>query len=740
MSQFDIDFEDYEVLPGADLSPDDEACLIDTLKVSVNMLNGFKGNKRKTLKYCNDNYHLPPGKKDGPFTYQDDVFFLPKVENLDNPVDGEFVHDLSLNGKIFLFALFSLIKQEKYQFGYVWNFLNDELYERRITTWHFDPVSENAIKFALKFDYESLASYVRDSSDVPIKDRIREINRKLTDCKGWSVAGMSPREKTDLIDPMIHRLELLVEEAKSELDLEEKKIPLYAGSGGADVRRSIKDEEEDRLKPEDLEGTDAYFNTIILGYDDPDSDMFSGLEILKDDRQEVCSEAFRGYLSNCFKEYLNGVEDESVNIMPLYKAANTISELFRDYTRRINDLYQGAPYNEKISELSDWLNAALECLDSVFGDYCDDPDPIASAKVRHSAVFYCRNFLMSTIFETFLGIGEDYFAPLFGSFYGLVLYNIWNEPLDKTTAELRGKVGLSPEESAKVYQAANIEWMTDYMKRSGDQYVKSCNYHSQHGVEVLPPSVPTVLLRPLFSDFADRLFKELKRGKESEMILLHWLYFSMESVFRLYMNKGLSIDASSDEWFDLNSISVFYINDCLGTYARILSDYLRDAEDISRMDFPAIEKVGSVDVQQTGDDNSDGAGDDGPTPIEGTTYVQAAIDKYLDFYQKAKAPWRIAIKDYLIKHVGFTPGERELAPFAALEDLSLAKVPAYVDFKLMFPGYIGKSKENIYCRYLGNAGKLRKSFRTSRKHISEVNSAVREFGSLLGIPIEKYLI
>ena len=78
--------------------------------------------------------------------------------------------------------------------------------------------------------------------------------------------------------------------------------------------------------------------------------------------------------------------------------------------------------------------------------------------------------------------------------------------------------------------------------------------------------------------------------------------------------------------------------------------------------------------------------------------------------------------------------------FAALEDLSLAKVPAYVDFKLMFPGYIGKSKENIYCRYLGNAGKLRKSFRTSRKHISEVNSAVREFGSLLGIPIEKYLI
>lgn len=577
MSQYDINFEEFEVIPGASLNPDDEQCLIDTLHVALNMLDGMRSSKKKTLEYCNKNYHLPPGKKCGPFSSDDFCFMIPSE---DSNEDG-ILYDFSLDGKLFLYALFSLVQKEKYRFGYLWNFLNDELYARRITTWHFEPVSDNAVRFAAKYDYVDLAKYLREESDIPIKDRYLYITRILTDCKASAESEFTKEEMMKLVDPTLQRIELLRQEAESELRLSEEQKP--ASTALVEHPDQATDSKDVPLLP---------INEAMADDDDEVEEELYNSELLGSTYNKVGIDnrtAFLHWLESAFENdfcYDKSSGSMRCDFDKIAQSCNTLENLFHDYFSRLERSKRRWNYMFFIGHISNWIKTTFECLDTAYERhsviYYDNTDEYGIGKTCYIDTCVLKHSLAYYLFGVLLEHRDQCYDSLPPEYDKVISYNFWPDTFVEDYNRYQGQVGLTPENRAKVNMLANHRYFKKWLSKYCDLYIdRSRTKRANPNVLLnsLEDSVSSKI-HELFYDYTQRAAIQNPMGNEDDRANagLLWLFNTMYNVKvtldnRYSHSRNICLIEPDN---DRDIYDHFFLECCLRRIASMLSDFVED--------------------------------------------------------------------------------------------------------------------------------------------------------------------
>lgn len=746
MALHDLNYNDFDIPDGASLNEDERHMIADSLRQSFEDLQPLRLNKQATFAYCNERFHLPPEQKSGPFSFADT--FHARVED-ETLIIGEIEHDLSHDGKLFLYAMFSLSSKDKYYWGYLWNFLNDEICERRIVKWHNNPVSDNAVEFAAKFDYEDLASYVRGKEDIPIKERYIYIKRVLTDCKAWGLKKFSEQEKRELIEPVVKRIELLVEEIHNELPYAEdgqhtnqsQPFPAQPGNHKESVQSiGLRDSHSFNTVNKEL-----YYNPSILGtehFSDFDFQLFPDYDHTDKDNYTF----FLYWLEYVFvHSYFFDKEKKELRleVAKKYDACKKIRALFDDFIERLNRSPREWTFLYKMDCIAYWVKRTFEALDTASKDYGlliseSYGDPENSDVISTSPL---KNSLIYTTFNALLSKKEEICGAVPDKYWNVVFYNFWPDTFEEDQVRFGDHLGLPEEKRAELFFSPNVDFFRSRLRKKCEEFIHH-KYSSPEEYITFRSKTKdqnSQMLGVLFYDYNVRIAKDEPLLSVRTNAGLRWIFDSMETVRDMLMDSYNNLRHLSPELLRNaeGDTEFFFIDCCLCLLFVMWKNFIEDNTLIYTKSIQQSHKNTAVtSTEKTG--RSEPRAETKAT--EGVTYILNQKDNVLVFFAGVKQDSvKQVVTEHIINHVGIEPGESELVVFSALEFMNILKVPSYSSFKSMFPRYNNKSMENTYCHYLGNNGVLRGFLCEKKKHKAEVNSSIKELGSLIGIPIDKFL-
>lgn len=766
MSQFNINFENYELLPGVELGEEDKQCLIDTLKVVLYRLDSVRAFKQETFDYCDEHLHLSPGEIDVLFPF-DEIHF---DSNASYVPEAKDYHVLLPNGKIFLYALFSLVKNEKYRFGYLWNYLSQELYARHIISAMPELVSESAVKFAVDFDC------IRQGfDDIPIGDRVSAYKSLLQDSLNRDRRGFSDSEIEHLVIPICETLERLLHDA--ELELEQSNVT--PDNDDDDDESDENDSFAEVDTPEtliDISGNEEkqiilFYSPKILGMD-----YYGEVELALNPDYASSWRVNRHY----FQEWLNGTFQNSYRFNPsarkmecdhslTAKALYKLRIAYQDYLKRLQRGKLCCDFLHDEDCTARWLKVTLECIDEAFELHnCIITDEFDDRGIRCIAdTIWFKHKMLHELFEAILD-HENVYSSLGGELGMVINYDFWPDTFRETYDQYHGQIALSPTLRAIVYMEPNREYFVSWLDKACNLFMKkarSDDYDYNDLCERLHAFM-TKTFSDLFSDYVQRA----KLLNPSEYYLteagLFWIFNSMRLVNKLYKRRLKRLaDRSYLGFYAPNSdeefIDSFFVDCCLRVLSATLSSFIEDCIRVHEGDlafypwrplaaakaYDPEEEEGWAEqhepenvigvateltnAQEEAEESVKELNAAEKIPVEGDTYCQSALDEYLGFYSGISPAVKSVIKQFLIDKVGFGGGAKEFVYFAALDDKSILKIPEFSSFRRMFPRYDDDSKSRNYSSYLGASGRYLFTFRKSKKHKKDVDSAIKEINSIL---------
>lgn len=746
MTDFHFHFENFELLPGVTLSTEDKECLIDTLKVSIYKLDSLKSHKKETSKYCNDLYRLPPGRRE----------------------NNDYYGNLTLSGRVFLYALYSLVKQDKYRFGYVYNFLVKELYARRVIDEQPLLVSDSAVRFANDFDYDYISSCVKERDGVSPQDCIDAVHSFLEQSKERDRSKFTKTEIAELVNPTCVSLEVLARET-------EKKLSGISNLGNEtdldDPIPSVPSTEDKSFAAEDEDDEEVmFYNPSILGsdyYDELDEALNPNYLTLAVDNKYFFQQWLNGLFRNSY------IFDPSrgkmtCNYDVVGKAVYKIKMSFQDYLKRLGESKLDCSFLYTEDHVARWLKVTFECIDEAY-DFYDvlDSNEFDEQGYRCTVdTIWFRNQLVFQLFGALLEKRGLFSCSLSEEIENVINYNFWPDTFRDTYDQNRRQVGLTPATRAVVFLKPNRKYFAEWLNRACNIFIKEA-HSDDYDYSDLCERMSRLLsnkLSELFSDYIQRLHFLNPSDFDLAYAGLFWIFNTMQIVYdqlsKRRSKSRISCIYSSDS--DQEFSDYFFLNGCFLFLCRTLSDFVEDNRVVHEedSDFDPWRPSGAakaydfddsgaglaeqqeyevVEVVKFDDDtpgeNECGFGECGTdnTPVEGTTYSQSAMDELLNFYSGVTPAVKDVIKQFLIEKVGYDGGSKEFVYFAALDEKSILKVPEFIAFRKMFPKYDDDRKGQNYSTYLGASGRYLPTFRKSKKHKKAVESAIKEINNVLSI-------
>lgn len=729
MSQFNINFEKFELLPGVELGDEDRQCLIDTLKVALYRLDSVRTFKKETFDYCDEHFHLPPGSKDVLFPF-DELHFNPNSPYIP---DAKNYHVLLPNGRIFLYALFSLVKDEKYRFGYLWNYLSQELYSRHVISALPELVSESAVRFAADFDCGDLPY-----CDVPIEDRVSAYKSLLEDSLGRDRRGFSESEVEQLVIPTCVALERMVREAERELE-QSKNNPDDDDSDEDDSNENDSTEKIVFIDPlVDTGGGEEkqiilFYSPTVLGMD-----YYGKVELALNPDYASSWRVNRHY----FQEWLNGTFQNSYRFNPssrkmecdhslTAKALYKIRIAYQDYLKRLGQgrLCWSFLHDEECT--ANWLKVSLECIDEAFTLHSvittDEFDDRGMRCIADTLWF--KHKLLHELFEAILD-HDIIYRSLGGEFEKVINYDFWPDTFRETYDRYHGEVALTPSLRAVVYMEPNREYFVSWLDKACNLFIRkarSGDYDYSSLCERLQAFMSKTL-SDLFSGYMQRA--KLLGPSEFDVSAagLFWVFNTMRLVNKLYKRRlNLLPDRSylgfyspgSDEEF----IDSFFVDCCLRVLSATLSSFVEDCirvhdgdlafypwrplgaakaygpddEEAGWAEHQELEEVANeVPVDNLSESSDNDLGNADPSSVGSDVGDCNTVQSYLGAGSLASSKKWPYIIEFLHRHVGYEPGVNELIYLAVMYKKGYITLPKPKTVALEFPCYEGKKSLVTY--------------------------------------------
>lgn len=715
MSQFNINFEKFELLPGVELGDEDRQCLIDTLKVALYRLDSVRTFKQETFDYCDEHFHLPPGSKDVLFPF-DELHFNPNSPYIP---DAKNYHVLLPNGRIFLYALFSLVKDEKYRFGYLWNYLSQELYARHVISALPELVSESAVRFAADFDCAEYAS-----CDVPIQDRVSAYKSLLEDSLGRDRRGFSKSEVEQLVIPTCETLERMVREAERELE-RSKNSPDFDDSDEDDSTEKIVffDPLVDTGGGEEKQII-LFYSPTVFGMD-----YYGKVELALNPDYASSWRVNRHY----FQEWLNGTFQNSYRFNPSVrkmecdhsltaKALYKLRIAYQDYLKRLGQGRLCCDFLHDEECTARWLKVSLDCIDEAFTLHSvittDEFDDRGMRCIADTLWF--KHKMLHELFEAILD-HDIIYRSLGGEFEKVINYDFWPDTFRETYDRYHGEVALTPSLRAVVYMEPNREYFISWLDKACNLFIRkvsSGDYDYNNLCERLQAFMSKTL-SDLFSDYMQRA--KLLGPSEFDVAAagLFWVFNTMRLVNKLYKRRlNLLPDRSYLGFYNTGSdeefIDSFFVDCCLRVLSATLSGFVEDCirvhdgdlafypwrplgaakayvpddEDAGWAEHQELEEAANevpADNLSESSDNDLGKAD--PSSVGSDAVDPNAIQSYLGAGSLASSKKWPYIIEYLHRHVGYEPGVSELIYLAVMYKKGYIALPKPKTVALEFPCY-----------------------------------------------------
>ena len=211
MTVFD-NLENYELPSGCYLSMEQEEELSRIVAEIVTELDKRKTSKLETRKYFKQHLRYSSNilRDNAIKGKQQDLY---EEGESYKPLEGEY----TWSSKILHPALLSVLRVEKFKFGYIINLILDDIdargEEAPRDVWK---VSDSVIQFVQEFDFESIKAEAAKESDI--RERIVFLRSKMADMEATNL--LSASEKEEWVPEYYAKIEAL-------LKLEEKRLELY---------------------------------------------------------------------------------------------------------------------------------------------------------------------------------------------------------------------------------------------------------------------------------------------------------------------------------------------------------------------------------------------------------------------------------------------------------------------------------------------------------------------------------
>lgn len=568
--------ENYDIPSGFRLSAEQEMQLASDLKEIVEALIPIRNSKLKTRTFFNQHLRYSSNVIDfqslpdsPPDVYENGQHYTPLPE------------EYTWNSDLLQPALLDILKHDYYCFGYVINYINEDIARRkgqRVPTGSI--ISDGSVKFFNEFDIDEIRAKAKDIEDI--HDRILYLNKVYTDYQVFD--ELSEDEENWLAPDVGRAIKSLQEEAQKELEIAQSRGDKHSNSknkgngsstplpGRIDpyspARGMLYDFaicSETKFVPLKVESPEGWYKTAFRNV--------SGMEALLKNKFATCFDPNRH-----LERDKNTYELLPVLLVHMQESyAHFLKETHKFDERKL--IIKNVAWVSKTRQL---IEKAYISNPIIYSE--DDPYEVDGELVYASDdTTSLKYILLKDVYSAAWYFVED-IAPLMPDcFSDIVPYNMWGDSFDSLRKEYTGQFGLESKKRAVVNVSDNKALFTETIK---DKFVLYCNQRNIEGSfgdtgaidEQLINSV-TEQFHSLFRDYLSRLKKISKDEDEIDNALILW-FLELQSMLALcYSSNHVSLELKTSYPYEAKRDCLFFFFDvCEKVAYDIATGYFEDYE------------------------------------------------------------------------------------------------------------------------------------------------------------------
>lgn len=576
--------ENYEIPAGFRLTSEQEDQLALDLAEIVNALIPIRTSKLKTRKYFNEHLRYTSNVNDYldlPDTPEDKYEFGESYK----PLPGEYTWHSDLLQP----ALLNILSVEEYCFGFVINYLNEDIARRK----HQRPmkgstISDALVKFCNQFNIDEIRKEAKAIPDIT--ERLLFLHKVDTDCRIFD--GLTLDEDEWIASPILQSLSVLIEEAEKEQKLAPKNDGPRKGGQNRHIGKSDKS----------IERSDGYKARRNMLYDlfvltGPKFSMLNiPIPTLWDSFSSANKKAFSEVLGYMFGHCYDGQHELTPNQLMFDRCQPFIYALIDSYTaslkseRKISD-------RDLMKKLVAWGIETYKAVENAYIDhrtiYSEElPIPNEDGTSFNSIDTKAFKFALLEGIFGYLSFSFNEIGPAIDdSLKDEVPFNVWDSKYKELKRLYSNKFGLEFHKRAVVNVDDNKSFFKgklddDFYEMSRSMTVDFLFDDPQKAVGSMDCHI-SAKFHSLFRDYLSRI-QHLSFNKEDiDAAMLDWTVSLADIVWSHYYNDRVAIERNDQYGPAIECrCPVFFLDICFMTVLEIMSEYFKDFEKLEIVQEP----------------------------------------------------------------------------------------------------------------------------------------------------------
>ena len=572
--------ENYEIPSNFHLTPEEEIQFAADLKEIVNALIPKRISKLQTRTYFNQclrissnekEFNAAQGKLDPLF---DDIAEYSLKE-------GEY----NWNSDLLQPALLDILKVDEHSFGFIVNFLNQDIaYRKGQRQMRGGGISDAVVKFSLKFDIEEIRAKAKSYENL--LDRLAYLNNVFTDFRVYD--GLTQDEEEWIAGPIGNYIKALQDEAQKELELAQAR-------GTVNLKGETLEKKAEKLGKSHSNKFDVT-RGMLYDFGESQKEAYKPLAIVPPDRWNATAprniKAFTNFIDYFFETCYDDKGGLIQNEATFKFTPQLLQSMMNVYA---TDLKELASYSDRVilKRVTQWVSQTHKLIEKAHENHpnlvSEDEPYITDNDIELPSVstFGFKKALLSAIYESFPFVIEDYIPLLPDSLANEVPYNVWRNEYQTLKDQYSNTFGLEFRKKAVIRVGENIELYKQILMESCVTY---CNQRDAEksfsgGVPAIESVTETFteIFHSMFRDYLQRVSVMVGNKEDIDAALLCWVYGLLNLLQTTYENEHISIEVKTSSRYSAgNYCHEFFYDICSRIVINLALGYF---DDYDRLDL-----------------------------------------------------------------------------------------------------------------------------------------------------------
>jgi len=549
------------------------------LKQIVSDLIPLRSSKLLTRTYFNTHLRLSSNQRDYSTSEPDDDLpfeFHSQYER--KPEEYKWNSDLLQP------ALLDILKVDEYSFGYVVNYLNEDIaYRRKQKPMRGSKISDSLVKFSIQFDIDEIRAKAKAIPDF--KARLLYLNEVDTDFRIFE--GLSQDEEEWIAEPIGQSIKALQEEAETEM-----KLVALTQSLSEDARS------DGRNKSERNKRSLGGFNPargMLYDFSITQTEKYKPLAIPLLDGWDASAgknaSSFSFMLNRLFETCYNNDKDFEMNEAVFNYTPRWIGEMMLTYATSLKQEHHTSD-RVIMRKLYIWVDKtygivtrAYEATPKLIADYAFEMTEYGEVN-KEASTEGLKHVILREMFASLQALLDDLIPEKPDYLDNVVPYNLWGNGYDSLLEEYSKQFGLEYKKRAVVRVKENKELFRDILI---DNCIRFCNQMESTTPFGGEPDYKEQMSNTIeekfhesFRDYHRRLLKISSSKDDIDAAILVWIAELSKHIYFTYCSEHLSVEAKfQNKYYAALNTNVFFFDICSKVTTDIAQGYFVDYDTLS---------------------------------------------------------------------------------------------------------------------------------------------------------------